>query len=66
MIKIVFKKELNKVKLIPHEVQKVIEGILKILDIEYGSDKYYEDDGGYVVVIEKSRGFRRAKGEIIH
>lgn len=32
-----------------------------MLDTEYGADRNYEDDGGYVVVIEKVEGFQELK-----
>lgn len=54
MIEVSYLREYDKVKSLPKEVQETIQGILKILDTEYGADRNkYEDDGGYVVVVEE-------------
>lgn len=54
MIEIAHLKEKENLMNVPKEVQEFIEGIVEILDTEYGADRNkYEDDGGYVVVIEK-------------
>lgn len=48
----------------PQGVQKTIEGILEILDIEYGADRNkYEDDGGYVVVLEREEDIKELEGK---
>jgi hypothetical protein len=65
MIEIAHLREKGIAKNIPQEVQKAIEGILEILDIEYGTDRNkYEDDGGYVVVIEKKEDFKELEGKV--
>ena len=62
MIQLAFKKEPNNVKSMPQEAQEVIAGILEILDREYGADRNkYEDDGGYVVIVEKQQDFKEIK-----
>lgn len=62
MIEIAYLKEKDKMKTIPKEVQKIIEGILQILDAEYSSSRNkYEDDGGFVIVIEKEGDFEELK-----
>lgn len=56
MIEIAHSTEKGILKNMTQEVQKVIMGILEILDTEYGASRNkYEDDGGYVVVIVKKR-----------
>ena len=59
MIEITYFKEMEKVQALPIEVQKVIKGILEILDSEYGAyrDKY-ADNGGYVVVAESIKDIK--------
>lgn len=53
MIEITYLREMEKVKVLPVEVQGVIRGVLEILDSEYGSNRdKYADDGGYVIVVE--------------
>lgn len=55
-------REKYKIKSMPQEVQKTIQGILKILDTEYGTDRNkYENDGGYVIVVEKDTDFHEIK-----
>lgn len=62
MIELSYFKEKERIKVLPQEVQDTILGILKILDSEYGADrKKYEDDGGYVVVIEREEDFKGLK-----
>ncbi|SHH32384.1 hypothetical protein SAMN02745196_00008 [Clostridium collagenovorans DSM 3089] len=59
MIEVSHLNEKEKLKALPHEVQETIEGILQILDTEYGANRNkYEDDGGYVVVVEKIEDFK--------
>ncbi|ACA44903.1 hypothetical protein FDC22_02895 [Clostridium botulinum] len=59
MIEIAYFKEEKLIQKLPLEVQVSIRKILKILDDEYGKDRdKYEDDGGYVVVIEKKEDFK--------
>ena len=65
MIEIAYSREKDKLKAIPQEVQETIEGILQILDTEYGADRNrYEDDGGYVIVVEKNEDFRKIKEKV--
>lgn len=61
MIEIAYLKEKDKIKSMPQEVQNTILGILEILSSEYGEDRNYKDDGGYVVVIEKADDFQELK-----
>ncbi|WP_238881767.1 hypothetical protein [Clostridium sp. YIM B02551] len=62
MIEITHSREKGILKSMPQEAQEAIEGILEILDTEYGADRNsYEDDGGYVVVIEKEEDFKELK-----
>ena len=50
MIELTHLKEINKADRLPKEVQENIEGILSILDEEYGADRdKYKDNGGYVI-----------------
>lgn len=59
MIEITYLKEMERVHVLPIEVQEVIKGILKILDSEYGSTRdKYSDDGGCVVVAENIEDFK--------
>lgn len=53
MIELVNLKEMNKVTMLPNEVQNNIKGILTILDEAYGEDRSKNDDGGYVIVVEE-------------
>lgn len=65
MIELAYLAGMDKVKSIPEEVQKVIGGILQVLDSEYGANRdKYEDDGGYVVVVEKEEDFEITKDKI--
>ncbi|WP_294406160.1 hypothetical protein [uncultured Clostridium sp.] len=58
MIELVNLKEMNKVTMFPNEVQNNIKGILTILDEAYGEDRSKNDDGGYVIVVEKKDDFK--------
>lgn len=50
MIEITYSREQDTLKDLPHDVQKVIQGILQVLDKEYGASRNkYEDNGGYVI-----------------
>lgn len=65
MKELAYLSEIEKVKSLPKEVQKVIEGILQVLDSEYGADRdKYEDDGGYIVFVEKEEDFQIIKDKI--
>ena len=65
MIELAYLADMDKVKSIAEEVQKVIGGILQVLDSEYGANRdKYEDDGGYVVVVEKEEDFQIIKDKI--
>ena len=58
MIELRHLKEKNKADRLPKEVQENIEGILSILDEEYGADRdQYKDNGGYVIVVEDESDF---------
>lgn len=62
MIELTHLKEINKSDRLPKEVQENIEGILSILDEEYGADRdQYKDDGGYVIVVEDESDFQIIK-----
>ena len=59
MIELTHLKEINKADRLPKEVQENIEGILSILDEEYGADReQYKDNGGYVIVVEDESDFQ--------
>ncbi|WP_051624110.1 hypothetical protein [Clostridium akagii] len=48
-----------------HEVQKTIQGILQIIDNQYGTGRNkYKDNGGYVVVVEKKEDFQEIKDKV--
>lgn len=65
MIEIAYLREKDILKIKPQEVQEIIEGILQILDEEYGSDRnIYEEDGRYVIVVEKEEDFEEIKNKI--
>ncbi|CAI3565517.1 hypothetical protein [Clostridium neonatale] len=58
MIELAHLKEISKADRLPKEVQENIEGILSILDEEYGADRdQYKDNGGYVIVVEDESDF---------
>lgn len=62
MIEVSYLQEKGKVKSLPQEVQEVVGSILEILDSEYGAERSkYEDDGGYIIVVEKEDDFRLIK-----
>lgn len=64
MIEIAHSREKGILKNMPHEVQEAIERILEILDTEYGVERNkYEDDGGYVVVVEKIEDFKELENK---
>lgn len=59
MIEVAHSREKGITGSMPQEVQEAIKGILEILDTEYGADRNkYEDDGGYVVVLEREEDFK--------
>lgn len=48
MIELCYLRKHEKVKSLPKELQETIQGILQILDTEYGADRNKnEDDGGF-------------------
>nr|WP_207719873.1 hypothetical protein [Clostridium algidicarnis] len=48
----------------PKESKKVVEGLLQVLNIEYGTNRdKYKDNGGYVVVIEKKEYFIKIRNK---
>lgn len=61
MIKVAHLTELERIKVLPKEVIKVIEGIVVILDKEYGEDRDAEEDGGYVLLVESTDDFEKVK-----
>ena len=62
MIELTHLKEINKADKLPKEVQENIEGILSILDEEYGDNRdQYKDNGGYVIVVEDESDFQIIK-----
>ncbi len=62
MREICYLREQEKIRFLPEEVQATIQNILQILDSEYGADKdIYEDDGGYVVIVEGVEDLREIK-----
>lgn len=62
MIELTHLKEINKANKLPKEVQENIEGILLILDEEYGADRdQCKDNGGYVIVVEDESDFQIIK-----
>lgn len=65
MIEVSHLSEKERLKALPHEVPENIQGILQILDTEYGADRdKYEDDGGYVLVVEKDVDFQEIKDKV--
>lgn len=59
MIEVAYTREENLIEEMSTEVKDIIRGILEILDNEYGADRdKYEDNGGYVVVIEREEDFK--------
>lgn len=62
MIEIAYLRESEKLNGMPREVQETIQGILRILDTEYGAErKQYEDNGGYVIVVESKEDLEKVK-----
>lgn len=61
MIELAHLVEKHKVDKLPIEVQENIEGILTILDEEYGENRDQYNDGGYVIVIEEEADFQIIK-----
>lgn len=62
MIEVTYTREKGVLKTMPQEVQEAIARILEILDSEYGAYRNkYEDDGGYVVVLEKEEDIKELK-----
>jgi hypothetical protein len=61
MIKLAYLKEKYKIETMPQEVQDTILGMLQVLDLEYGKDRNFKDDGGYVIVVEKEADFEEIK-----
>lgn len=54
--------EIQKISLMPIEVQESIKSILVILDDSYGENRNkYSDDGGYVIVVESIEDFQIIK-----
>lgn len=65
MIEIAFLKEKEKIKLLPAEVKETIEGILEVINSEYGEKRdKYGDNGGYIVAIEKKEDFKELRNKI--
>ena len=58
MIGLLNLKEMKKVSMFPNEVQNNIRGILTILDEAYGEERSKNDDGWYVIVVEKKDDFK--------
>ncbi|MBU3197200.1 hypothetical protein KPL26_10980 [Clostridium algidicarnis] len=61
MIEISYLKEQDSIKLMPQNIKEVIWGILMVLESEYGRDRKYEDDGGYVMGLEKKEDFMKLR-----
>ncbi|EES49941.1 hypothetical protein NE172_06915 [Clostridium botulinum] len=61
MIEITYLREMEKVQVLPIEVQEVIKGILEILDTEYGADRDKYVDGGYIMVAESVKDFKEIR-----
>lgn len=62
MIEVSHLREKEKVNILPQEVQETIQGILEVLDTEYGAERNkYEDNGGYVIVVERKEDFKEIK-----
>lgn len=56
-------KELDKVKHLPMNLVEKINGLLQVLDIEYGSERDIDRDlGGYVAVVEQVGDIEQLKG----
>lgn len=64
MIEITHLKESDKIKEMPQELQEAILKIVTTLDLEYGANRNkYEDDGGYVIIIESKEDFEELKSK---
>lgn len=64
MIKLSYLNENDTIKEMSQEVQATIFKIVTTLDSEYGANRNkYEDDGGYVIVIERKEDFQELKSE---
>lgn len=62
MIEIAYLKESDKIKQLPQETQEIILSTLKVLESVYGANRNkYEDDGGYVIVVEVEEDFEKLK-----
>ncbi|MGG7178342.1 hypothetical protein ACQPU1_12145 [Clostridium paraputrificum] len=62
MIEVSYLSEKERLKVLPQKVQETIQGILQILDTEYGADRNkYEDNGGYIIVVENKEDFQEIK-----
>lgn len=61
MIELVHLEEMNKVRMLPSEVQNNIQSILTTIDEAYGEDRDKDDDRGYVVVVEEEDDFELIK-----
>ncbi|WP_265859391.1 hypothetical protein [Clostridium botulinum] len=65
MIEITYLREMERVQILPGEVQDVIKYILEILDSQYGANREkYTDDDGYVVVVENIEDFKEIHKKI--
>ncbi|WP_303859850.1 hypothetical protein [Alkalibaculum bacchi] len=65
MIEIAYLKEKEKIHSLPQEVQEAIIEILQILDLGYGEERdKYNDDGGYVLVVESEDDLLIIKEEL--
>jgi len=65
MIEVSHLNEKKGLKALPQEIQENIQEILQILDKEYESEKLkYEDDGGYVAILEKKEDFQQIKNNV--
>ncbi|WP_160169940.1 hypothetical protein [Clostridium hydrogeniformans] len=54
MLELSYLKEREEVRFLQKEVQETIQGILQILDTQYGADRNkYEGDGAYVIALEE-------------
>lgn len=56
-------KELDKVKHLPMNVVKKIDGLVQVLDNEYGSERDVDRDlGGFIAVLEQVADIKQLKG----
>ena len=58
MIELSNVKDMDRVKHLPLEVQNGILDALQVLDEDYGEDRDYKKDGGFVAIIESLGDFR--------